>query len=132
MVEAQKQRDALTLLETQMFSDQPFSFPPELYNQLVATQWLHWGSREVDREDYPVHETILLWQDRLLGKLLDPLTLARIHDSELKVPADQDAFTTAELLDRLTPARPVAAADATLTVLRAGHGVDGLLMSGNQ
>jgi len=104
VVEAQKQRDALTLLETQMFSDQPFSFPPELYNQLVATQWLHWGSREVDREDYPVHETILLWQDRVLGKLLDPLTLARIHDSELKVPADQDAFTTAELLDRLTKA----------------------------
>jgi len=104
VVEAQKQRDALALLETQMFSAQPFSFPPELYNQLVATQWLHWGSREVDREDYPVHETILLWQDRVLGKLLDPLTLARIHDSELKVPADQDAFTTAELLDRLTKA----------------------------
>jgi hypothetical protein len=45
---------------------------------------------------------MLMWQDRVLGRLLDPLTLARIRDSELKVPADQDAFTTAELLDRLT------------------------------
>ena len=34
--------------------------------------------------------------------LLSSLTLTRLHDSELKVPADQDAFTTAELLERLT------------------------------
>ncbi len=112
VVEAQKQRDALTLLEQQMFSSQPFSFPPELYNQLVATKWMHWGSNEVDREDYPVHEVILIWQDRVLGRLLDPLTLSRIRDSELKVPADQDAFTTAELLDRLSKAI-LAEVDAT-------------------
>jgi hypothetical protein len=43
-----------------------------------------------------------MWQGQVLGRLLDPLTLERIRDSELKVPADQDAFTTAELLDRLT------------------------------
>ena len=104
VIEAQKQRDALTLLEQQMFSAQPFTFPPELYNQLVSTRWMHWGSSESDREDYPIHEVILMWQDRVLGRLLDPLTLTRIRDSELKVPADQDAFTTAELLDRLTKA----------------------------
>jgi hypothetical protein len=38
----------------------------------------------------------------VLGRLLNPITLDRIRDSEVKVPADQDAFTTAELLDRLT------------------------------
>jgi hypothetical protein len=43
-----------------------------------------------------------MWQERVLDRLLDPVTLARIRDSELKVPADQDAFTTAELLDRLS------------------------------
>ena len=36
--------------------------------------------------------------------MLNTLTLTRLHDSELKVPADQDAFTVAELLDRLTGA----------------------------
>ena len=102
VVEAHKQRDALTLLEQQMFQAGPFTFSPELYNQLVATKWLHWGAREVDREDYPIHDVVLMWQDRVLGRLLDPSLLARIRDSELKVPADQDAFTTAELLDRLT------------------------------
>ena len=102
VVEPQKQRDALALIEQQMFSAQPFTFPPELYNQLVATNWTHWGSNSPDREDYPVHDAILMWQSRVLGRLLNPVTLDRIRDSELKVPADQDAFTTAELLDRLT------------------------------
>ena len=102
VVSVQQQRDALALLEQQMFSSQPFSFPPELYNQLVSTHWMHWGTNSPDREDYPVHDAILTWQDRVLGRLLNPLTLSRIRDSERKVPADQDAFSTAELLDRLT------------------------------
>ena len=104
VVPAARQRDAFDLLERQMFAAAPFTFPPELYNQLMATRWSHWGSDSAEREDYPVHDTILLWQDRVLSRLLDPLTLDRIRDGELKVPADQDAFTTAELLDRLTKA----------------------------
>ena len=56
------------------------------------------------RTDYPVHEVIAMWQERMLSQLLSPLTLDRLHDSELKVPADQDALTTAELLSRLTKA----------------------------
>lgn len=102
VVEPQRQRDTLTLLEMQMFSEKPFLFSPELYNQLAATKWLHWGMPSINRDDYPVHEVILSWQDRVLSRLLDPLTLERIRDNELKVPADQDAFTSAELLDRLT------------------------------
>ena len=112
VVEPQKQRDALALIEQQMFSAQPFTFSPELYNQLVATNWTHWGSNPPDREDYPIHDAILMWQSRVLGRLLNPLTLDRIRDSELKVPADQDAFTTAELLDRLTKSI-MAEVDAT-------------------
>ena len=112
VVPAAKQREALALLEQQMFAAGPFTFPPELYNQMVATRWQHWGSGSGDRDDYPVHDVILMWQDRVLGRLLDPLTLDRISDGELKVPADQDAFTTAELLDRLTKAI-MAEVDAT-------------------
>jgi hypothetical protein len=51
-----------------------------------------------------VHETIAMWQSRILMQLPSPLTLERIYDSELKVPSDQDAFTTAELIRRLTAA----------------------------
>ena len=102
VVDAAKQREALTLLEEQVFSDKPFQFPPALYNHLAASRWNHWGVDMPTRTDYPVHEVIGMWQDRILSQLMSPLTLDRLHDSEMKVPADQDALTSAELLQRLT------------------------------
>ena len=104
VVDAAQQRAAIDLLAAEMFSARPFSFPPELYNELAASRWSHWGVTEADREDYPVHQAILLWQDRVLGRLLDPVILARVRDSELKVAADTEAFTIAELLDKLSAA----------------------------
>ncbi len=102
VVSAEKQREALVLIEEQVFSDKPFGFPPELYGYLVVSNWDHWGVEPIERNDYPAHGVILMWQDRILSKLLSPLTLSRIHDSELKVPEDEDALTTAELLSSLT------------------------------
>ncbi len=104
VVEAEKQRQALEFLEKQVFSVEPFDFPPELYNHLAASRWNHWGTLQRDRLDVPVHEVIGMWQDRILRQMLNTLTLTRLHDSELKVPADEDAFTVAELLDGLTGA----------------------------
>jgi Met-zincin/Domain of unknown function (DUF5117) len=97
-----KQREALGMLEEQMFSDTPFNFPPELYSHLAASHWDHWGVTPVERVDFPAHEVILMWQDRILSKLLSSLTLARIHDTELKIPGDKEALTDAELIQRLT------------------------------
>ncbi|MFO0789781.1 MAG: zinc-dependent metalloprotease [Pirellulales bacterium] len=104
VVPADRQRAALGLLEEQVFNDKPFNFPPDLYNQLAASHWDHWGTNTPDRSDYPAHDVILMWQDRILAKLMSPLTLTRLHDSELKVTSDADALTTAELLERLTKA----------------------------
>ena len=104
VVSADKQREALALLEERVFSDKPFEFPPELYNHLAATRWSHWGMSSPDRLDIAVHEVILMWQQRVLSQILSPLVLTRLHDSELKVPADQDALTAAELLERVRKA----------------------------
>ena len=101
-VDPAKQREALALVEEQVFSDKPFQFPPELYNYLASSRWSHWGSQMPLRTDFPVHEVISMWQDRILEQLLSSLTLDRLHDTELRVPADQDALTTPELLDRLS------------------------------
>lgn len=104
VVPVDKQRASMDLLVENVFSDKPFQFPPELYNHLAATNWSHWGMHYLDRPDYPAHLVVQMWQDRILQQLMSPLTLERLHDSELKIPADQDAFTTAELLERLTKA----------------------------
>ena len=102
VVEPAKQREALALVEEQVFSDKPFQFPPELYNHLASSRWSHWGTHIPLRTDFPVHEVISMWQDRILEQLLSSLTLERLHDTELQIPADQDAVTTPELLDSLT------------------------------
>ena len=104
VVPHKKQREALALLEKHVFGREAFQFPPELYNHLAPSFWRHWGTSLSTRPDYPVHETILLWQDRILYSLLSPLTLQRLIDSELKVPQNKEVFTAAELLERLTAA----------------------------
>jgi hypothetical protein len=102
VVDPAKQREALTLVEEQAFSDKPFQFPPELYSHLASSRWSHWGSSIPLRSDFPVHEVIAMWQDRILEQLTSSLTLERLHDTELQLPPDQDALTTPELLDRLS------------------------------
>ena len=54
---------------------QAVQFPPELYNHLASTRWKHWGSDVPLRSDYPVHDVIAMWQDRILSQLLSSLTL---------------------------------------------------------
>jgi hypothetical protein len=104
VVSVERQREALALLEEQVFDATPFNFPPDLYNHLAASHWSHWGTEVVERGDYPAHDIILMWQDRILSRLLSSLALTRLHDSELKVASDADALTTAELIERLTKA----------------------------
>jgi len=99
-----KQREALAIIEDKVLSDKPFGFPPDLYNHLASTRWYRWGATMPFRVDYAAHDVIAMWQARILSQLMSSLTLERLHDTELKVPADQDAMTTAELLQRLTAA----------------------------
>ena len=51
-----------------------------------------------------MHDVALQWQDMVLNQLLSSTTLRRLHDAELRVSADQDAMTAAELIERTTKA----------------------------
>lgn len=102
IVDVKKQREALMLIEEHVFCSEPFSIPGEVYNKLASSKWSHWGVSMASRPDYPVHNVILNWQKRVMDQLLSNLTLSRIQDSEYKVPADEDAFTNAELFERMT------------------------------
>jgi hypothetical protein len=104
IVDAERQREALATLKEEVLAPESYVFPTELYNYLAPSKWSHWGVSFQDRTDYPVHETVLDWQSRVLGQLLATTTLSRLIDSELKLPADEDAFTAAELLEGLTAA----------------------------
>jgi hypothetical protein len=104
IVPADKQQEALNLLIENVFNDKPFQFPPELYNHMATSRWNHWGVNLADRQDFAVHDVIAMWQDRILQQVFSSLTLTRLHDSELKIPADQPAFTAADLVQQLTRA----------------------------
>ncbi len=102
VVPAAKQREALKFVQEKLLGDKPFNVSPEVYNQLAASRWSHWGTFDLSRLDYPIHDIIAMWQNRVLDQMLSSLTLTRLHDAELKVPANQDALTAAELIGELT------------------------------
>ena len=101
-IDPEKQREALSLVEEEVFGVNAYQFPPEMYGLMLSSRWSHWGTIRTDRPDYPLHEGIAYWQNSILSRLITSRTLHRIHDNEAKIPADQDAMSTAELLDRLT------------------------------
>jgi hypothetical protein len=103
-IDPSKQREALELVIEQIFSEKPFQFPPEIYQYLAISNWNHWGVQNSTRKDFPVHDFVSQWQTRILAQILSPSTLTRIHDAELKISPDADAFTTAELIERVTKA----------------------------
>ncbi|MEX0820276.1 MAG: zinc-dependent metalloprotease [Pirellulaceae bacterium] len=102
LVDVAQQREALKLLEEQVFSDQPYQFPDDMYKYLGTSNWRHWGTSGTTRKDFPLHNVVSMWQTRVLDQLTSSTVLERIHDTELKASADQDLLTTAELIERLT------------------------------
>ncbi|HEY3966497.1 MAG TPA: zinc-dependent metalloprotease [Planctomycetaceae bacterium] len=96
-VEAVRQRDAMKLINDSAFH-LPALPPPDVLNSLASTRWSHWGLREPRRLDYPVHGQIDLMQGNILSQLLSTSTLSRLHDNELKEPAEADVYTLAEHL----------------------------------
>ena len=90
-----------------LLADSVFQSPkydPQLLNSLAATRWRHWGIQETLRVDYPIHENVSRMQAKILDQLLSSLTLTRLQDGEVKVPATEDAYTMAEHLKLLTEA----------------------------
>ncbi len=94
LVEPEKQRAAMKLLTETAFN--PPAIPADLLNFLAPTRWSHWGINEPRRLDYPIHNTILLMQSRILGQLVNVTTMTRLYDSELKAPPEADVYTLAE------------------------------------
>lgn len=96
MVETEKQRAAMKLLTESAFN--PPAIPPDMLNFLASTRWSHWGINEPSRLDYPIHNTILQLQSRILGQLMNTTVLTRLHDNELKAAPEADIYTLAEHL----------------------------------
>lgn len=103
-VSAKTQREALDYVMQSTFRDGAFHLTPKLLRHLTVAKWMDEGGRADARTDstYPIHDRVMAMQGSAMTMILNPTTLRRILDNEAYVPADQDALTLAELLDRVT------------------------------
>jgi hypothetical protein len=104
ITDAKKQREAFDLLEKEVFGLAAYQFPPKLYSFLAASHWGHWGMGRDTNPDLPVQKLVLAMQDAVLNQILSAQTLTRLIDSEQKTPAQEDIFTAADMMERLTAA----------------------------
>ena len=129
VVPASTQRDALRFVIETTFRDEAFGLTPELIKHLTVDKWLDAGFAAMFSEGtYPVHDQIRGIQASALSQMMNPTTLRRVYDNELRVPADDDAFTLPEMMSALVseiwsdldspPASPVSPRQPAISSLR--------------
>jgi len=101
-VEAAQQRAAMKLLTDSALA--ATTYDPQLLNSLAASRWSHWGMRETNRTDYPIHDNVAGMQARLVSMLVSSTKLNRLLDGEVKSAANEDTYTLAEHLRTFTNA----------------------------
>jgi hypothetical protein len=106
VVETEKQRQALDFVIQHAFYDEAFGLSPELLKYLTIDKWWDDGGMSGIFEDpaWPVHDRIMGLQASALTMLLNPTTLQRVFDNELRIPTGEDALTLAEMMDTITGA----------------------------
>ncbi|MAT14944.1 MAG: hypothetical protein CMJ46_06710 [Planctomyces sp.] len=99
VVEAEKQREAMKLLQESVFSSP--SYDSKTLNYLGPSRWSHWGVNNLNRLDYPIHEQVQVMQKQILMHLFGGLTLSRLYENEKKVAAEDAIYSLAEHLQLL-------------------------------
>ncbi len=102
VVKAEDQREAMELLASTVLASPEYS--ANTLNYLAASRWRHWGTSGPTRLDYPIHQYVEREQETILNQLTHSTTLERLLDNELKVPEDEEAYTLAEHIQRITDA----------------------------
>ncbi len=104
VVPAGTQRAALQFVIENAFKDEAFGLTPDMLKYMTVDKWWDEGGQRDIFEDptWPVHDRIMGIQASTLTQLMNPTTLKRVYDNEFRIPADQDMFTLAELLNTLT------------------------------
>lgn len=114
-VEPDRQRKAREFVEKHVFAEDAYSFSPELLNLLAPGRYWHWDSDDFDfQQEFNIHDLAAAGQHACLFTMMNPFTIIRIHDAEVKYPADTEPYTLAEHMLGLT--------DAIWTELDTSHG----------
>ncbi len=106
VVSSERQRKALDFVIKTTFRDQAYGLTPKLLERMSVDKWLDGNghSSMTSEATWPIHDRILGVQASALTQLMNPSTLRRVYDNELRLPADQDALTLPELLETISAA----------------------------
>lgn len=104
VVPAEQQRKALDFVMSTTFRDEAYGLRPELLARMSVDQWLDQGPESAlsSEATWPIHDRILGIQASALTMLMNPTTLRRVYDNELRLPPEQDTLTLPELLSRVS------------------------------
>ncbi|MFG0264898.1 MAG: zinc-dependent metalloprotease, partial [Rhodopirellula sp. JB055] len=99
VVPAADQRAALQFVIDTSFRDESYGLTTEILERLGVDKWLDSGRGGMANEaTWPIHDRVLGMQASTLTLIMNPTTLRRVFDNELRVPAETDALTLPELL----------------------------------
>lgn len=105
IIPAEQQREALDFVVENVFKADALELSPEVMNKMASGRWRHWGSDNYDSlTPYPVHDRVLAVQFWALFNMLNPFTISRVHDAEIKIAASNDAVTVPEIMAKTTKA----------------------------
>ncbi|NIR49841.1 peptidase M43, partial [Candidatus Saccharibacteria bacterium] len=98
-VSADKQREALEFLKTNVFGPEAFKFSPDLLNKLAPERfWNFSGSIwRMTRIDYPIHNVVHSIQNYALNHLYHSILLSRLVDLELRYKEGEKPFTLPDM-----------------------------------
>ncbi len=100
-----KQRRALRFLIDKAFADDAFDTRPEVLRKLADDKHHHWGNQGGSSDvAFSVHDRVAQIRSFALLYLLNPATLTRVYDNELRTPAEEDALTLPELINAVVDA----------------------------
>ncbi len=106
VVPAEQQRAALKFVIDNSFRDEAYGLTPKLLERMSVDKWLDTRSffSMSDEATWPIHDRILGVQASALTRLMNPTTLRRVYDNELRLPEDVDTVTLPELLGAVNAA----------------------------
>ncbi|MEO9591614.1 zinc-dependent metalloprotease [Rhodopirellula bahusiensis] len=105
VVPAADQRAALQFVIKTSFRDESYGLTTEILERLGIDKWLDSGRGGMSNEaTWPIHDRVLGMQASTLTLIMNPTTLRRVYDNELRLPAETDALTLPELLNTVSDA----------------------------
>lgn len=105
MIPAEKQREALRFVCANVFAEDAFKISPELLSHLAPGRFSHWGSDEYDfRVEFNVHDFVGAMQFNCLVTLMNPFTIGRIQDGQVKFGEGDEVYTLSEHINGIADA----------------------------